>query len=76
MSLPRLSVVTPSYEQAAYIRETLESVRTQDYPDIEHVVVDGGSTDGTVGMLETLAAETAAADHYDLRWVSEPDRRS
>jgi len=74
MSLPRLSVVTPSYEQAAYIRETLESVRTQDYPDIEHVVVDGGSTDGTVGMLETLAAETAAADHYDLRWVSEPDR--
>lgn len=63
--LPLVSVVTPSYNAASFIRETIESVRGQDYPAIEHIVIDGGSTDGTVDIL---------AEYPHLTWVSEPDR--
>jgi glycosyltransferase involved in cell wall biosynthesis len=63
--LPTITVITPSFNAAATIEETLRSVRDQDYPHVEHVVVDGGSTDGTVAILE--AAE-------GVRFVSEPDR--
>ncbi len=64
-SLPLVSVVTPSYNQGEFIAETIESVLGQDYRRIEYLVMDGGSTDGT---LETLR-------RYDgrLRWQSEPD---
>jgi glycosyltransferase involved in cell wall biosynthesis len=63
--LPLVSIVTPSLDQAQFIEETIESVRSQDYPRIEHVVVDGGSTDGTLDVLRR---------HPTLRWISEPDR--
>jgi len=63
--LPTITVVTPSFNAAATIAETLRSVREQDYPHVEHVVVDGGSTDGTVDILERAEA---------VRFVSEPDR--
>jgi glycosyltransferase involved in cell wall biosynthesis len=62
-----LSIVTPSYNQADFIEECIQSVHEQVYEDIEHVVVDGGSTDGTVELLERYETK------YDLRWVSEPD---
>ncbi len=52
MSLPRISLVTPSYQQAAFLEATLESVLSQNYPDIEFSVRDGGSTDGSVAILE------------------------
>jgi glycosyltransferase involved in cell wall biosynthesis len=61
----RISVITPSYNQAQYIEETLRSVESQTYAHIEHVVVDGGSTDGTVDILKGFPR---------VRWVSEPDR--
>lgn len=64
MELPTISIVTPCLNAAATIAEALESVRVQDYPRLEHVVVDGGSTDGT---LEVLAAAKG------IRYVSEPD---
>ena len=49
--LPLVSIVTPTYNQAAYLRETLESVLAQDYPRIEHQVIDDGSTDETPQIL-------------------------
>jgi glycosyltransferase involved in cell wall biosynthesis len=60
-----VSIVTPSLNQARYLREAIESVRAQTYEPIEHIVVDGGSTDGTLEILR----------EYDgVRWTSEPDR--
>jgi len=61
---PRISIVTPSYNQGGFIAETIESVLSQGYPDIEHIVVDGASTDQTLDVLSQY-------DH--LRVVSEPD---
>jgi len=63
--LPRFSVVTPSLNQASFIEGNIRSVLDQGYPDFEHIIVDGQSTDGTVSILET---------HGHLRWVSERDR--
>jgi glycosyltransferase involved in cell wall biosynthesis len=62
---PLVSVVTPSLNQARFIRETIESVLTQSYPSIEYLVMDGGSTDGTVEILKSYGDRFA--------WVSEPD---
>ena len=65
----KLSVVTPSLDQMRYLDECLASVRTaaaQAGPrEVEHIVIDGGSVDGTVGLLR---------GHPEIRWVSEPDR--
>jgi glycosyltransferase involved in cell wall biosynthesis len=61
---PLVSVVTPSLNQAAYIEATIRSVAEQSYPRIEHIVVDGGSTDGTLDILRRWP---------HLRWLSEPD---
>jgi len=68
MSRPTLSVVTASYNQGDYIEENLESVMSQSYDAVEHIVVDGGSTDGTVDLLEEYEGS------YNLKWISESDR--
>lgn len=62
---PLVSIVTPSLNQARYLREAIESVRAQSYPRVEHIVVDGGSMDGTLEIL---------GEYDHLRWISEPDR--
>ena len=64
--LPRITVVTPSYNQVRYLEATIRSVVAQGYADLEYVVVDGGSTDGSVRVLQAHAAALG-------RWVSEPD---
>lgn len=51
-NLPTLSIVTPAYNQAAFLRDTIESVLSQDYPNIEYVVLDDGSTDETAKILD------------------------
>jgi glycosyltransferase involved in cell wall biosynthesis/GT2 family glycosyltransferase len=65
MATPKVSIVTPSFNQVRFLPETFRSLAAQDYPNIEHIVVDGGSTDGTVELLKAARG---------IRWVSEPDR--
>ncbi len=62
---PTVSIITPSYDQGNFIRETIESVRMQDYPGIEHIVIDGGSTDSTLEILKSYGK--------GLQWISEKD---
>ena len=69
--ISQISIVTPSYNQRPFIKLALESVRSQNYASVEHVVVDGGSTDGTVEYLRSLSGKTG---WQHLRWISEPDR--
>jgi FkbM family methyltransferase len=63
--VPLVTIVTPSLNQGRYLDATIRSVLEQDYPRIEHIVVDGGSTDETLDVLRRFGA---------LRWTSEPDR--
>lgn len=65
--LPRISLVTCSYQQARYLAAALDSVLSQQYPDLEYMVVDGGSTDGSAAMIRRRESQLAW-------WVSEPDR--
>lgn len=66
MKLPLISIVTPSYNQAQFIRATIDSVLNQDYPNIEYFVIDGGSSDGTIEILKSYGKK--------LHWVSEKDK--
>jgi len=63
--LPRVTLITPSYNARPYLRAAIESVLAQDYPHIEYLVMDGGSTDGTVEMLREYGDRVA--------WVSAKD---
>ncbi|MBN1632260.1 MAG: glycosyltransferase [Thermoleophilia bacterium] len=63
---PRISVVTPSYNQDEFLEATLRSVISQGYPNLEYVVIDGGSTDDSVNIIKRYEADLAY-------WVTEPD---
>jgi glycosyltransferase involved in cell wall biosynthesis len=64
---PRITVITPSLNQAAFLERTIRSVLDQDYPELEYLVFDGGSTDGSVEILRRFG------DHIAY-WESVPDR--
>ena len=61
----KISIVTAAYNSAHTIRDTIDSVLAQDYPDIEHIIVDGASKDGTVDILKSYGDK--------IRWISEKD---
>jgi glycosyltransferase involved in cell wall biosynthesis len=63
-----VTIVTPSLNQGRFLPDAINAIQTQSHPSIEHIVVDGGSTDSTLPILE------AAAEAGILRWISEPDR--
>ncbi|MCG3147273.1 MAG: hypothetical protein PCFJNLEI_00712 [Verrucomicrobiae bacterium] len=60
-----VTIVTPSFNQSSFLPHTLASVRGQDYPNVEHIIMDGGSTDGTLEILQAAPG---------IIWVSEKDR--
>ena len=65
----KISIITITYNSANSLPRTLESVQSQTYPDIEHVIVDGASKDETPKIIESYAAK-----HKNVRWISEKDK--
>lgn len=65
MAPPRFTLITPVLNRASMIADALNSVALQGYPEVEHIVIDGGSTDGTLNVLKRTP---------NIHWISEPDR--
>ena len=67
MSQPKVSIITPSYNQGHFLEETIQSVLNQDYPNIEYIIIDGGSSDNSPEIIQRFADRLAY-------WQSKPDK--
>ena len=67
---PLISVITPAYNAGRFIEQAILSVKNQDYPNIEHIIIDGQSTDNTLDILKEYE------NKYNLKWISEKDSGS
>lgn len=65
--LPKISIVTPSFNQAAYLEETIDSVLSQQYPNLEYIIIDGGSKDNSVEIIKQY-------QQHLTYWISEKDK--
>ena len=66
-----VSIITPSFNQGKFIQETINSIKRQKYRPIEHIIIDGGSKDGTVEILKDYSLNS---EGIDVKWTSETDR--
>lgn len=66
-ALPTISIVTPSFNQGLYLESTIQSILGQEYPQLEYIIMDGGSTDGSVSIIQNYASKLS-------HWESRPDK--
>jgi glycosyltransferase involved in cell wall biosynthesis len=64
---PKVTIITPSYNQGHFIEDTILSIKKQDYPYIEHIIIDGGSNDKSIDLIKKYEKT------YNMCWISEPD---
>jgi glycosyltransferase involved in cell wall biosynthesis len=64
--IPKISIITPSFNQAQFLDATVQSILSQNYPNLEYIIIDGGSTDGSLEIIKKYEKHL----HF---WCSEPD---